>query len=43
MKSEGGKTQIVWPGGSTWHIGSKNTGDIGDSGKLVAAVLYREN
>jgi outer membrane protein assembly factor BamB len=43
LENKGGKTQIVWPTGSTWHIGSKDTGDTGDDGKLAAAVIYKEN
>jgi hypothetical protein len=43
LESKGGKTKVVWPTGSTWHIGSKDTLDTVDSGELAAAVIYKEN
>jgi hypothetical protein len=43
LEGKGGKTQIVWPTGSTWEIHSKDAYDLVDSGELAAAVIYKED
>ncbi|MHC4539197.1 MAG: outer membrane protein assembly factor BamB family protein [Planctomycetota bacterium] len=42
LHRDAGKTQIIWPTGSPWRIGSKDT-RTATSGKLAAPVIYKQN